>query len=277
MPARTNERRAAGWASAPAELAAWVSGTGGNAREHVVEAPQLLLRVRVAGLVGDGQMGEHPGEPQPRLVGADELRQARRRRQGAAPTRCIPVSTLRCTSRSRTRWRGERLDPFDRRDRRRQPVLDDRPGVARWLLAEQQDRHVDARLAQGDPFARQRHAQPFAPRRDRRARHGERAVPVAVGLDDGPHRRRRGRPAARPRRCGRSASRSTSAHAQRSAGPTAITELDPGAPARRAASSSRSPATRPTAGPRRAASAWIHAAADAAARGRPSRSPAAHR
>ena len=166
MPARTNDRRAPGWASAPAELAAWTATppSVGSAASTSSSRASWPAGVRVVGLVGDGEVGEDARQPQPRRVAARCAATKPARRPGAAPTRCMPVSILRWTSRPRTRGAASASIAVDRRHRRRQPVGDDRRGVVGRLLAEHEDRRVDPGLAQRDALLRS------APRTARRTR-----------------------------------------------------------------------------------------------------------
>ena len=72
----------------------------------------------------------------------------------AQPTRCMPVSTLRCTASGRRAGVDDRLrqrvDAADGVHERREPVRDDRGGGGGRRLGEQQDRRVDAGVAQLD-------------------------------------------------------------------------------------------------------------------------------
>ena len=101
---------------------------------------------------------------------------------------------------------------------------------------------------------------PSHPASSAAARDGDRAVAVAVGLDDRPHAGRRDGAARSTPTLWATASRSISAHAHRDvAAPCA--QVMPGARARSGRASSRSPATSPIGRAERAAAAWIHAPA----------------
>ncbi len=65
--------------------------------EHRVEARQLFARVGVVGFVGHGEVRAHTGEDD--LVARAQIACASTSASsGAQPTRCMPVSILRCTS-----------------------------------------------------------------------------------------------------------------------------------------------------------------------------------
>ena len=181
-------------------------------------------------------------------IGVGERDRLVRRRR---PTRCMPVSTFRCTGWSRRTGGGER------RELRRavarsacSPCCDRGRQLLGRLLAEHQDRAVDAGLrAARRPPAPARRTARCAPAGERGARGEHRAVAVAVGLHHGPHLRpARPRAAMRARRCARSRAADTSAHAHAA---HRRSRRRAARPARRAAAAGRSPATSPTAGPRR--------------------------
>ena len=116
----------------------------------------------------------------------------RSHRLGCTPTRCIPVSIFRWTGGLRASA-ATSASTFDGAHRRGQLVLDDRPPPARGLLAEHEDRGLDARLAELDALLHERDAQTVL-------------------------RRRRAPPRATPPRRGRTPSALTTAHTLR--GPT---------------------------------------------------------
>ena len=108
------------------------------------------------------------------------------RSSGAAPTRCIPVSTFTCTSTEPAgipRRHAEGLDALGGVQRRREPVGQRRRCRAGVALAEQQHRRGDAVLAQLHPFVDQGDGKPSGPTGQRGAGHGRASVAVAVGLD----------------------------------------------------------------------------------------------
>ena len=72
----------------------------------------------------------------------------------------------------------------------------------RRRLGQQEDRRLDAGLAQGHPLFDQGHRQPGGPAFQRGPGHGHGAVAVAVGLDHGAQRGRDGRAGRATRRCG---------------------------------------------------------------------------
>ena len=67
-------------------------------------------------------------------------------------------------------------------------MLDDVCRGVRRLFAEQQDRHVDARLPEFDPLGDERDAQSLRAARDRRSGDLDRAMPVSIGLHHRPYR-----------------------------------------------------------------------------------------
>ena len=85
----------------PAELAAWTHARArcpapSSSATHLVEAVELLVGERVVGLVGHREVGPHRFELAAR-VGRRSPWPAPAPRPGRHPTRCMPVSTLRCT------------------------------------------------------------------------------------------------------------------------------------------------------------------------------------
>ena len=183
-----------------------------------------LLRggVVVARFVGDREVRAHAGQPQLR-PGRRRARRARRRPPGSHPTRCMPVSTFRCTS-SGSRDAGAWRTAFASAS---MPVAVYTTGVRRCattVSAAAGTGSDSTRIGRVDPGVAQLHA--LFDERDREAvgaglergaAHLDRAVPVAVGLHD----RAQPRPA-RPARAttatfARTASRSTSAQTGRNA------------------------------------------------------------
>jgi hypothetical protein len=63
--------------------------------QHGVAPVELLRCVRVVGLVGDGQVGEDAFEAELVRVAIDSA--SALASVASQPTRCIPVSTFRCT------------------------------------------------------------------------------------------------------------------------------------------------------------------------------------
>ena len=139
--------------------------------EHRVEAGELLLRS--PGDPGSSAHARWVNTASIESVGAsvatcsDEIE-----RVGAATRRraACPVSTLRCTSSLRSGCGGRGGERVDVRAVCR-PSASSRGrrgrGVVGRLLAEHEDRGVDARLAQRDALCRQRHAQPLGTGRER--------------------------------------------------------------------------------------------------------------
>ena len=101
------------------------------------------------------------------------------------------------------RRRGQQLGGGDRVHADAEVVADHGTQIGRSGLGEQEDRRVDAGLAQHRAFLDQRHPEPVGPGGDGRLAHRDGAVAVTVGLHHGAEqRRRRPRPGAQ-RRCGR--------------------------------------------------------------------------
>ncbi len=212
-----------------------------------------------------------------------------RRSSGAAPTRCMPVSTLTWTATGRPGRGGGRAEGGDALggvQRRREPVGQRggrRGGVA---LAQQEHRRGDAVLAQLHPLVDQRHGEAPGAAGQRGPGHRRAAVAVAVGLDHRAELGRRGQ-AGQHRRVvrhrgqvdlGPGRARAALGHGHRGVlvrrdrghqpdrGALSHRSVTP-APARTAApprSSGRSPATRPSAGPSDAARPCTWAASAAA-------------
>ncbi len=110
-----------------------------------------------------------------------------RRSSGAAPTRCMPVSTLTWTATGRPAAAAAALqggDPLGRVQRRREPVGQCRRRRGRIALAQQQHRRGDAVLAQLHPLVHQRHGEPARAAGQRGPGHRRPAVAVPVRLDD---------------------------------------------------------------------------------------------
>ena len=159
-------------------------------------ASQLFGGVRVVGLVGHREVRAHAREFE-LGCGRTTCARARARRSGRQPTRCIPVSTLRCTPSGcgaaagrPPPWPSASIPPAVYTTGVR-PVRDDRLGRVGHRLGQHEDRRVDSRVAQLDAFFDERDAEPVAPRVDRGARRPE------------PRRGRSRRPSRRRHRGGR--------------------------------------------------------------------------
>ena len=116
-----------------------------------------------------------------------------RRSSGAAPTRCMPVSTLTWTATGRPgrgRCRAEGGDPLGGVQRRREPVGQRRGRGGGIALAQQEHRCGDAVLAQLHPLVDQCDGEPSRAAGQRGPGHRRPPVAVAVGLD---HRAELGR------------------------------------------------------------------------------------
>ena len=116
-----------------------------------------------------------------------------RRSSGAAPTRCMPVSTLTWTATGaarRGRGGAEGGDPLGGVERRREPVGQRGVRGGGIALAQEEHRRGDAVLAQLDALVDQRHGQPAGAAGQRGPGHRRSPVAVAVGLD---HRAELGR------------------------------------------------------------------------------------
>ena len=166
----------AGNASRPAEFAACTTSGRSPAALEVgedgLEAVELLGRVRVVGLVGHREVRAARPRAAARRARDRPVGEAPRASSGAHPTRCIPVSTLRCTA-SGGPPRPARPPPSPapsmparRVDDGRQPVLHDRRGRFRRRLGQHEDRRVDARprAARRPPRRARRRARPRRPR-----------------------------------------------------------------------------------------------------------------
>ena len=167
--------------------------------------------------VGHRQVGPDALELQQRL-GQPRRPRWRGRSSGAAPTRCMPVSTFTWTATGGPAAAAAALkarDPLCGVQRRREPVGQRRRRGGGIALAQQEDRRRDAVLAQLDPLVDQGHGEPPCAAGQRGPGHGRPTVAVAVRLDDRAElgRARPGGPA--PRRCGVTAARSISAQAGR--------------------------------------------------------------
>ncbi len=134
---------------------------------------------------------------------------------GYTPARCIPVSTFTCTPTSRPAGRcRQSLERSVRVQAGREPGVERHGLGAGRELRQHQDRRLDPRVAQPEPFLDERDADPRGAGLERGARHRDVAVPVRVGLH---HRHQlRARRASASARCGGSASRSTSTQVGRS-------------------------------------------------------------
>ena len=269
IPARTNERRAAGWANAPAEFAAWTARPIGHVGERVVESRQLLAVNGSSGSSATARWVNTPASSPPGAV-PRSTRRARRRVCGWAPTRCIPVSILRCTgrrsgsARRRARRRSDGCRPSASIGARRSPP----PPRA----AARDSTRIGASIPaprSSTPSATSATHSPSAPASSAARATCDRAVSVAVGLHHRPDRRRRRPRHADTRRCARS---------RRDRPPPTPNDrvvshpivADRSAERLRACPgswSTRSPASRPARGRARAASACTHAAAAAARNG----------
>jgi hypothetical protein len=211
MPARTNDRRASGRERGGRVRSVHATGIGleacsstsGEQRRRTVRA---AWRGVVVGFVGHGEMGEHAGERNVGHACAAIAADDRRGSSGWAPTRCMPVSTLR--------WTGTPVDP---------PLgppaaerVDERSACTRWPSAGsgrcRRSPSVGCSLSTriGASIPASRNSRPswtratHSPLRRRRARSRDLdgAVAVAVRLDDRPERARRDRSRAGVRRCG---------------------------------------------------------------------------
>ena len=133
--------------------------------EHVLEAALLLVVGGALRLVGEGEVGHESLEAEMPLA-ADRLDQPQRTAAGAQPTRRIPVSTFRCTS--RTRPRRAATSPSAAIDLRRvhdgaQLAVDNGPQLVGRRLAQQQHRRVQTVDPQGLRLAGVGHGQPVGP------------------------------------------------------------------------------------------------------------------
>ena len=139
-----------------------------------------------AGIVGARQVGVDARPPQTAAPSAANVGEQRRRAPGWAPTRCMPVSTLTCTSqlaarRTRPRPRARRRTPSEYTVGVR-PCREHLADLVGRLLAQHEDRRLDAGLSQLDAFLGERDAQPggAGTKRlggDRRARRGRNRRP----------------------------------------------------------------------------------------------------
>ena len=100
----------------------------GQGGDHLVEPGELPAGVGIAGLVGDGEMGEDPRQAKPWRLGGDGRDQRRHVRRGGADAvhpgvhldMDIDVVDAVCTG------GGQRVDGVHGGHRRDQPVGDDR-------------------------------------------------------------------------------------------------------------------------------------------------------
>ena len=201
------------------------------------------------------------------------------RSSGAAPTRCMPVSTFTCTATRRPAARAAAANaamPFARIQRRGEPVFERAGGRLGAALAQQQDGRGDAVLAQLHALVDQRDRQATGAAGQRGLGHGRAAVPVPVGLDHRAELGRRGEPRQHPgvvghrrqvdlrpgraraplghgrrRRRPRRARERPAASARPQPRPPSSARSDPSSRAlrTRATRAGRSPATRPSGGP----------------------------
>ena len=112
MPRGRSERgRRDGRARRPSWRHARAATGAGELGQHAREPASCAAVYGSVGLVGDGQVGAHAGRAAAAGGRRDARGQRRRSSPAAAPTRCIPVSTLRCTPMARrTPPRRQRVD-----------------------------------------------------------------------------------------------------------------------------------------------------------------------
>ncbi len=151
-----------------------------------LEARELFGGVRVTGFVGDREMGAHPGEAQ--LGPVDDLRRELDRVVGAATDAMHSGVDLQMYGELVVRVAigdrlGQRVDARERVDDRREPVRDHARRRGRYRLRQHEDRRVDPRLPQLDPFLHERDTQSGRARLDRGSRNWRGPVTVTVGLD----------------------------------------------------------------------------------------------
>ena len=118
---------------------------------------------------------------------------------GSAPTRCIPVSTLRCTGTGGDPGAGhgpsEGLDSSGGVDRRDQTAGHRLGHPLQRRLGQQEHGRLDAGLPEGHPLLHQGHGEPGCTSFEGGPGDGNVAVPVAVGLHHPAEGRRADEPA----------------------------------------------------------------------------------
>ena len=217
-------------------------------------------------LVGDGEVGEHAGEAQRRGAGRRCGRRAPATSAGRAPTRCIPVSTLRWTrcvaAPLSTTAAARRSMPSAVRHRGDEAVGDE---VGRRLaggcsLSTRIGASIPA-WRRATPSDDQGDAQAGGAGRQRGPADRDRAVAVAVGLDDGPHLGRGGGDAQQADVVGDGVEVDLGPRPARRRGRVRRVTTSTSSTARRDRRRRRSLATSPAAGSGDAAAAWSQAPA----------------
>ncbi len=169
----------------------------GEPRAHRFETRQLLRGVRIGGLVGHGQVRPEALEAQ-LLMRADELceRVGRLgcRSDAVHPGVDLEVYRERAGAVLRDRL-GEGLDTSGGVHRGRETGCNDRGRGRRYRFREHEDGRVDSGLAELDALFHECDAEHRRAGFDGRPPGRDRAVAVAVGLDDREHPGRRGDPA----------------------------------------------------------------------------------
>ena len=198
IPQRTRSKRArSANASRAAELAAWTtSNAGRRARSSSSTASNRSSCCGVYGLSGSSATAKWVRTPSRRSSSRVAIDSASAHASaGAQPTRCIPVSTFRCTGSGSAPVSATALArasmPAPRVDDGREAEGDDRGGGGGRRLGQDEDGRVDAGGAQLGALFDERDPEPLRAGVERGARHRHGPVPVAVGLHDRHERRRR--------------------------------------------------------------------------------------
>ena len=168
----------------------WMMPGDGERREQIVEQFDLSSGVRVGRFVGHRQMGAHPGQSD-----SGRLSDGRGKSQGVVGGSTDPAHAgvdLQVDGVVAAAGHGDGLQLGVGVHGEIEAGAHRAGQFRRRLLAEHQDRAVETCVAQFHPLLHQRHAQPAGTASQRSLRNLDGAVAVTVGLDDGPHRGRRG-------------------------------------------------------------------------------------